>query len=272
MEVYGEDGDTITLKNNKGELKLSDIYNGETASTGSYTKNKEKIEQLESQVAELKKALEDSSKSEGEKSKELVDLKALLSETTATEDKILKNYTAYKDGALITGTMENIGAVSTTLDCGQVYKIPAGYHNGSGKITANSIESQLQKRGLNAGMPYVSGGILTVNPYSDGRYNVSISDGVNIGTSASQSSRDYSSVVIRNIHNYRTLTLEGYVAQGYITCSCNINGQSYNFSSSNYTLDLTKLNLNANSTITSIRVYRTDKLKSGAGVVNFTLS
>ena len=63
---------------------------------------------------------------------------------TATEDKILKDYTAYKDGKLITGTMENNGAISTTLNAGESYTIPVGYHNGSGKITANSLESQTQ--------------------------------------------------------------------------------------------------------------------------------
>ena len=35
--------------------------------------------------------------------------------------------------------MANNGAVSKTLNAGQSYTIPAGYHNGSGKVTANSI-------------------------------------------------------------------------------------------------------------------------------------
>lgn len=41
-----------------------------------------------------------------------------------------------------TGTMANNGAVSQTLNAGGSYTIPAGYHNGSGKITANSLASQ----------------------------------------------------------------------------------------------------------------------------------
>ena len=36
----------------------------------------------------------------------------------------------------------NRGAVSSSLNCGGSYTIPAGYHNGSGKITANSLSSQ----------------------------------------------------------------------------------------------------------------------------------
>ena len=42
----------------------------------------------------------------------------------------------------LTGEMPNRGAVSETLDCGDEYTIPAGYHNGSGKVTANSLASQ----------------------------------------------------------------------------------------------------------------------------------
>ena len=42
-----------------------------------------------------------------------------------------------------TGTMTNNGAVSpTALNAGGSYTIPAGYHNGSGKVTANSLSSQ----------------------------------------------------------------------------------------------------------------------------------
>ena len=36
----------------------------------------------------------------------------------------------------------NHGAVSQTLNCGGSYTIPEGYHNGSGKVTANSLASQ----------------------------------------------------------------------------------------------------------------------------------
>lgn len=42
----------------------------------------------------------------------------------------------------LTGTMANRGAVSQSLNAGGSYTIPAGYHNGSGKVTANSLSSQ----------------------------------------------------------------------------------------------------------------------------------
>ena len=38
--------------------------------------------------------------------------------------------------------MPNRGAVTQTLNAGGSYTIPAGYHNGSGKITAASLSSQ----------------------------------------------------------------------------------------------------------------------------------
>lgn len=46
------------------------------------------------------------------------------------------------DGEKVNGTMANNGAVTSTLTAGTSYTIPAGYHNGSGKITANSLASQ----------------------------------------------------------------------------------------------------------------------------------
>ncbi|MBE5974366.1 MAG: hypothetical protein E7251_07205 [Paenibacillaceae bacterium] len=41
-----------------------------------------------------------------------------------------------------TGSMVNQGAVSQTLNAGGSYTIPAGYHNGSGKVMANNLTSQ----------------------------------------------------------------------------------------------------------------------------------
>ena len=38
--------------------------------------------------------------------------------------------------------MTNNGAKTASLNCGGSYTIPVGYHNGSGKVTANSLASQ----------------------------------------------------------------------------------------------------------------------------------
>lgn len=57
--------------------------------------------------------------------------------------QILTGYQAYVNGSKVSGTMANKGAVMQSLNCGGSYTIPAGYHNGSGKVTANSLASQI---------------------------------------------------------------------------------------------------------------------------------
>ena len=64
------------------------------------------------------------------------------SDATATVAQILSGATAYVAGGKVTGTMANQGAVTSALNAGGSYTIPAGYHNGSGKVTANSLASQ----------------------------------------------------------------------------------------------------------------------------------
>ena len=45
-------------------------------------------------------------------------------------------------GKVVEGAMVNNGAKTSELSAGGSYTIPAGYHNGSGKITAKSLASQ----------------------------------------------------------------------------------------------------------------------------------
>ena len=60
-----------------------------------------------------------------------------------TSDKLLTGYSANdSNGEKVNGTMPNNGAVTASLNCGGSYTIPAGYHNGNGKVTANSLKSQ----------------------------------------------------------------------------------------------------------------------------------
>lgn len=62
---------------------------------------------------------------------------------TATAAQVLQGYTfSSSSGVGLSGTMVNRGAVVQSLSCGQVCLIPEGYHNGSGKVTANSLASQ----------------------------------------------------------------------------------------------------------------------------------
>lgn len=64
------------------------------------------------------------------------------SDATAAAADMLSGKTAYGADGKITGSMPNRGAVSQALNAGQSYTIPAGYHNGNGKIEANSLASQ----------------------------------------------------------------------------------------------------------------------------------
>lgn len=57
---------------------------------------------------------------------------------------VLAGKTFYNNNAKSkqTGTMPKKKKKNASLNCGASYTIPAGYHNGSGKITANSLSSQ----------------------------------------------------------------------------------------------------------------------------------
>lgn len=114
-----------------------------------------------------------------------VTAKDLASQTaaTATADHILSGDTAYVDGEKVTGTMTNNGAKTSTLNAGGSYTIPAGYHNGSGKITANSLSSQTAATAeaseiLSGETAWVSGTKITGTMANNGEISDSI-DGLN---------------------------------------------------------------------------------------------
>ena len=59
--------------------------------------------------------------------------------TTASVSNVLSGKTFYSgDKNLKTGTMTNRGAWNSTIAPGNYVTIPSGYHNGSGKVTANN--------------------------------------------------------------------------------------------------------------------------------------
>ena len=60
---------------------------------------------------------------------------------TATPAQILSGATAGVKGEMVTGTMANQGSVSGTISTKDgSYTIPAGYHDGSGKVALDSTE------------------------------------------------------------------------------------------------------------------------------------
>ena len=67
------------------------------------------------------------------------------SNANVTADKILSGYTVYSNDNKITGTMTDIGNQNVSdLNAGGNTLIKAGWHNGSGTVTTNSLSSQTQ--------------------------------------------------------------------------------------------------------------------------------
>lgn len=105
-----------------------------------------------------------------------VTAKSLASQTggaTAADGDVLSGKTYWKDGAKRTGTMANQGAKTAALNAGGSYAIPAGYHNGSGRVTANSLASQTSANAaaghiLSGKTAWVNGSKLTGNIASMG--------------------------------------------------------------------------------------------------------
>ena len=63
------------------------------------------------------------------------------SDATAVVAEILATKTAYSNGAKLTGTMPNNGAVTGTISTKNgTYTIPQGYHDGSGSVGISSTE------------------------------------------------------------------------------------------------------------------------------------
>ena len=74
---------------------------------------------------------------------------------TASASQVLSGCTFTSSGGKCqTGSMANRGAVSSSLNCGGSYTIPAGYHNGSGKVTANSLVSQTSANAIAGYLAY----------------------------------------------------------------------------------------------------------------------
>lgn len=123
------------------------------------------------------------------------------SDANATSAQILTGYTAYVKGSKITGAMTNHGAVSSSLNCGGSYTIPVGYHNGSGKVTANSLASQTSATATAAQI--LQGYTAWVNGT---RLTGAMIAGINLGSAAASSSVGTSSLRLR----------EGTIKHGFV--------------------------------------------------------
>lgn len=76
----------------------------------------------------------------------------------ATAAQILSGKIAWVDGVKVTGTMVNNGAVNQTLAINGSYTIPAGYHNGSGKVTQSITTKAASTYGAKTSAQTISAG------------------------------------------------------------------------------------------------------------------
>ena len=76
-----------------------------------------------------------------------------MTDATATPDDIVAGKTAYLRDGIATGTMVNNGAISITPSAIEQV-IPAGYHNGNGKVRAvsASVDSNIQSNNIKKGI------------------------------------------------------------------------------------------------------------------------
>ena len=123
------------------------------------------------------------------------------SDANASAAQILSGYIAYVKGSKITGSMTNRGAVTSSLNCGGSYTIPAGYHNGSGKVSANSLAAQTQASATAAQI--LSGYTAWVNGT---RLTGTMIAGINLGSAAASSSVGSSALQLS----------EGTIKQGFV--------------------------------------------------------
>ena len=156
------------------------------------------ISQKDIEIADLRAQVSEKQGQIDNLQSQLDSINSLLAQTNATADKILTGYKAYSGGKLLTGTMVNRGAVSSTLNCGQSYTISVGYHNGSGKVTANSLASQTSatatanniSNGVTAwvnGVKITGNGIDVTNSYNNGYSNGKASAKVTVCNATSSS-------------------------------------------------------------------------------------
>ncbi|WP_349944373.1 glycine-rich domain-containing protein [Lacrimispora sp. BS-2] len=85
-----------------------------------------------------------------------------------SDSQVLEGKTYYNSNPKIKrkGSMVNHGAVSLSLNAGASYTVPAGFHNGGGKVTVNSLASQTSATAtaaqiLNGQTAWVNGSKLT---------------------------------------------------------------------------------------------------------------
>ena len=156
-----------------------------------------------------------------------INISKIAEKSNVLPNVLLSGYTGYAGNSYIVGNMPNQAAVAASLNCGQSYTVPSGYHNGLGKIVANTLSSQTQATAiadnLSQGVTsWVNGRIITgTGADNTTYYNKGYTDGVNAAMNGAGISYTYHSHIgntsgggcysspIYHIHNsscYTTVT------------------------------------------------------------------
>lgn len=130
----------------------------------------------------------------------------IRSDGNATADKILVNYNAWARKQKLNGSMPNRGGVTpAALAAGGSYTIPAGYHDGTGVVSAQSLASQTDANATAARIlknytAWVNGTKLTgnMNDYSQGN---NIADSHSVATIQKGASDTYTDAKV-NFNGY----------------------------------------------------------------------
>ncbi len=133
------------LNNTKTELEgtIEDLNNQIEQEQGNSAALQEQVNNLTQQVDNLNKTIEQQQNTINDLNTQIADLKDKQSTGNATVADVLEGKTFSNSSSVgLIGTMPNKGAINQTLNAGGSYTIPAGYHNGSGKVTVNSLASQ----------------------------------------------------------------------------------------------------------------------------------
>lgn len=71
-------------------------------------------------------------------------IRACSGQGTATERDIIKGKSAWSGDELVTGTMPTFASKIITLNAGDTYIIPEGYHDGNTQIIVNNLDDQTE--------------------------------------------------------------------------------------------------------------------------------
>ena len=248
------------LTNTKAELEatIADLNKQIEQEKENSTKLQQQVDSLTGQVDSLNKTKEQLESTINSLNTQIAELQKKQATGTAVASDVLSGKTfSNSSGVGLTGTMVNRGAINQTLNAGGSYTIPAGYHNGSGKVTVNSLASQTSANAgagqiLNGYTAWVNGnkitgsmpnrGALNWSPSSStsytvpagyysggtlssaGAYNAGVSAGKNTidGSTISKSYSATSKNVKTNASNYK---MTGITGTGHIIACIFLTGR-----------------------------------------------